>query len=1421
MSECSPVGPEEEAMRKSARFVEFRACRLPITVTGAGLCLALLLFSASHRTAMGNGNAQDQDAATSLEQPSGSGSTTKPATVGGGNAAHAMARRILEGTPAPTPQEIERMAAIYLHLGLIKHTRTLLKEYFDEPDTTRERTVEANILEAEAILLTHTFGEMGGFREHEAPSELARRRIRLLNAAEDHASSALSCLGRQKSSDKSSAERFAQLLAQLSALRARILIAKGDISFRLRAASLVGEVTDKDPGSASALAYYADARQYAYESTAIRATVQGETLADDVDQRIEWLRDGRFFGGLAFFEVPSVMGEATGGAHPLARLENLLKDDGELERAQKAWGASLVANTDKAVEIGRQIIDAAKRNEHRKRQRVHLLGQQIFDLQQEIGRLQEDGKNLLATEDDRLRQLLFKDDERNQLIDQQARLVRGEVLSTTKELSEAIHDLSLIGKRNDLLSVEGISVERLSNQLDKTHKAGTNIIRLLSDVTDTQDKALVLKEAMKELKASIDGLQAEGASKLMEARNGVTFASAAITEAKAVLESEVNSLMAEELRQAQAKVEEDVGFVRQQVLDLQLKILNTDSEDEVSKLKAQLAKNVVEKMTVRRKEILDHLDKVQSHINEAKKFRNEVQKTGQTIEKAIAAVQTAGTFAAATPSGIIAGLSSGTFFDKSGIVEAAKAAADLLKHTEHVLLTIEDVTSRVRELQNRVDKYKSALTALDAQKISTELKRSIEELKASAEQDKNSLRRRIAQRNRDIQAKVQEMSRIKGQILQANRRSVSALIGKAKALIAQEEAKHRQALGLQDMQEQEARALARRVATLRAQLSQLQTDLDRILETKLAYSREKERFKGEISGLTEDQVAQLGDAERKIMLRIRTVEEEIQNINQGQHHLDGFEMPVEQLVALAAGPSATAEVRDYRGLLGETNRLLFTYANWLYIMTGKAAALRWAIMADNVGDARTIKLKLDSISGLLHNQLDTGRLAYFGVRMTRDDLIKRAPHLKASENSSGAILFTVAPHMKNSPRRPDPAQEKIVSGYPFSIERPLPFLDDLIFAPSVDLMPSFKKTLLDVYVIPEWNNQNDVGFNVDHARIGIEAVGPSGSVFDGQLKEFPVHMGEFDENGHWLDYLWGHEATVSDEDGIRKCHDGIREFFDSDKSLLAGEYSANYRLALGRGLAGTWRLLLPQAWVSGVDPEKLNNIDHLNHVTVVFLFLSAGLGTESAGDGLTDPIALPRLDVASIPNVAGQHDVYADTLPAYELDQRRADMADNGREFRSSPAGRLARLQMLRRTASLLPSYEQLAFEEQPLELTEPQHLLIKGGEDLIESWSLTRRFRPVGPISGSTTRTVPGRTWRWASVSVLWAVWISSPMAALRRIAAPVPIRSTGPRSLTRTEPGTGSTAWTATGSCTRVITATPAVPIKTWRPCPADSTY
>ncbi|WP_299750307.1 hypothetical protein, partial [uncultured Tateyamaria sp.] len=315
---------------------------------------------------------------------------------------------------------------------------------------------------------------------------------------------------------------------------------------------------------------------------------------------------------------------------------------------------------------------------------------------------------------------------------------------------------------------------------------------------------------------------------------------------------------------------------------------------------------------------------------------------------------------------------------------------------------------------------------------------------------------------------------------------------------------------------------------------------------------------------------------------------------------------VHEIANAVGGVDFSATAQKTVEELDKANRLLFQFANWLYLMTRNPQALDWAITAQNAYQVEQAYVQLHEIYVTLQSTTGLATPRYFVVRIPREALTKSV----SDETGAipGTVRFTVNPSLASlstrTPQRLEFSDPEHVGVEELSLYAPLDnYLSDtsetvgtlsgsaeIVFAPFIETEPGAHHFLWDAWVVPNWN----APITPEISIVGLRPIGPTYYRINEITQGHPV-LRSRDAN---------YSSTSFSYDRIRSQHEQAIRFVSSGArgSLIDGTLPGmNYRGILGRGLGNTWELTAPAEWSDiGATAWGFDSIDSID---VVFGYL--------------------------------------------------------------------------------------------------------------------------------------------------------------------------------------------------------------------------
>ena len=243
----------------------------------------------------------------------------------------------------PSSAEVDHFIALYLHLGLVDHAQKVLEGYYSNQQ--KPKTPTSYWLEAKIAILKMQLGGQVKLLKCQTPSVALKNDIKKLNKAEEAIKRGLKKLKEYLETTKIKPEAYVQLRLKLILTEATIYLNQGDLSYKIEGASLFNQLDKKENKNAGARYYYNRARNKAYEATMIKHSNDTAVLADKIDQRLQWLNQNLFFGGLRYFQMETVVGSESSESWTLkGQIETIFNGHinrhgakNTLKEKEKAW----------------------------------------------------------------------------------------------------------------------------------------------------------------------------------------------------------------------------------------------------------------------------------------------------------------------------------------------------------------------------------------------------------------------------------------------------------------------------------------------------------------------------------------------------------------------------------------------------------------------------------------------------------------------------------------------------------------------------------------------------------------------------------------------------------------------------------------------------------------------------------------------------------------------------------------------------------------------------------------------------------------------------------------------------------------------------------------------------------------------------
>jgi hypothetical protein len=1197
------------------------------------------------------------------------------------------------------PNELELMASIYLHQGLVDDADQLLLQHFEglpgsEAKADQQATTGARLLFARSKLLRHQLGKFQPKRIIQTPSEMVLLQFEVLNQAEKTARDALEELNKEKTN--LGAEEYLEYRAQLLLVQATSLLEKGDVRYRL-------EPKTGNAQADSALAFYNDARKVAYEATLVKQTPEVLDLAQRIVDRMSWLKQGLGFGGVRFYEFTPFMG----GLHsqrwqPMGQLEQALDRNNQNSLYQ------LLEHRDRQIkealkfvaDIKKNLLEKAEREQLRRQQRVQHLMERLKTLEEKVAKLDDDNdkdyvKGLKA-DMDTLRHLA----------------VQGEGVAETLKLRKT----ALEGRRDDLLRALEDSLKFASTlaskpavtQLQKglNGKSPLNVDDLAKWAKELGNNRQSLNQVFVDWPESATSAQTKLGQlelQIAAAKSNFTAIEKAIEQAGIQLQQQAEKIEREELQSRIGKLKSAIAQDKDKLEEF-LKA----GKDRAAELQKELAANHRKKIEDELKRATQKIGQVEGQLQHAKEFLERVKDLGGKVESAIHTAEVAIMAAGNIPTGIIAGMANGVFTDKpKSLIEAAKLVPKLAEFAIAKLEKAEQALQRIEEVQKTINSYKAQVEQLNVDLAQHKIEEALQKLHKEVDNQTDKIKKEVRKREVEISRldveqllRDSKIAKLGQELLTSQKAQLEATLKSAEIVIEQHKGEK------QHVQAETRFCLARSydLVTEITKVNETIKNIDANLTEAAKLSEERKqqekdlaaenvRFNKErkIIELNENLRERLKDEKtsnqlRAILAQMLDIMTDLGELKKGQTSAkqdSGQVLTRQNLDMLSLGTPVQVVNHEYRTLLDATNRNLFLFANWLYFLTKDEDCLRWAITCSTVHEAKIVyEHLLQRHYTRIQEQYGNSRVELFGVQIdpaevfdkqqrarVGDKLIKelqtsiskREDGLQIDIKGAEQIWFSVSTIRAAAPTvatmKLKTANGKIVREH-VPIYQPLQDEKALIFVPA-QLQRGDPGVLWDVYAIPEWETPQPLPIPVE-----IEPVGPTQYVTAaGTVKEVP--------------FFWNH---IPNHAAVSATFHGaavqVAATANKGAQLLEGPLGIdrNYPWYSGRGIDNTWKVVIPEG-----APK-------LKKLTVLFGYIRP----LSTSPEAAKRVAPKDFKAAGFPGKRAP-------LPAEE--QYAEDKKIDG--FEVSPAGVLSRVDLLERALKLMPSFEDLSPSE-PRDFNQP-----------------------------------------------------------------------------------------------------------------------
>ena len=1096
-----------------------------------------------------------------------------------------------------------------------------------------------------------------------------------------------------------SADRYRQMNSALLVAEAEIYMSIADVGFRLAGASLVTELTS-GANQTNSTANYGAARQSLFEALLLNPdNVHAKVLAADIEDRLSWLRDGSAFGGRRFYEVEPVMGSLDGQSWtPIAQLDGTIRN---LNRLSEQAG-----NEDSAERIQALIDKFALRLERSREQRrlqIVDLSQKIADLEYRIQTGNIDAAAALKQNTQAIRDRIVLSEATRAELEERSDDLDALIAAKTKEIHDAMVALSELTNQGDLFQFRnfGKTAERV---MDDTESLIEEIQQFDADGVKARAKQLevTFKEFQTAAGTTLDLIKSE----IEVLKSTQTAAERAVDEVAASIELAKSNYFEEVAKKNIENAQNEIDRLKTELDEIEL-----NTEDEINEFTDKIYELTYGNFEREKERVEERIREVREKIDNAKQLIELFKTNKERVEEAIAAAQLAVQAAGSIPSGVIAGTAAGTFTQKpQAIMKVQELGLKIIESAQKVEMDIRKAEQIINDLDVTITEYRREFERIDFNQAKSNLEKSIKD----AEKAGNGLKQGLVEKLLLARAQIESEFEKSGKRLEEGFKHSTAKLAAHKAQFeAEVEAIKANIRGV------EARATAeeRKARLIVGEIEVLKGDLQRLANEKAGIEASKERAAAvantEIAELQEQadvEADQFDKLTRPLIARLNHLQNMASILISGGD-TGNIHVPVHEIANAVSGVDLSVSARRRTAELDKANRLLFQFANWLYLMTRDPVALEWAITAQNAYEVEQAYQQLFEIYSSLQSTTGLATPRYFAVRLSREALSKA--YSSESGNLPGVVTFTVNPSLASlstrAPARLRPEAPEYVGVEDLSLYAPLDrYLDDtsdaagtlrgsaeVVFAPFIESESGAHHFLWDAWVVPNWSAPN----TPEVSMIGLRPVGPTYYRINEITQGHPV--------------LRAREANYSSTsfsyERIRSQHAQAMRFVSSGArgSLIDGTLPGmNYRGILGRGLGNTWELTAPSEWSDIGSPAW--SFDAIESVDIVFGYLVAPERTSGQTLSKRDVSAAvakaqnaPRASLDC--NDIGQRWLcrLAETARFKQREKKKAEaltvreqpQADvrKAHAFSKSPASRTMRLDVLNELAGAAPRGFELA----------------------------------------------------------------------------------------------------------------------------------
>jgi hypothetical protein len=1130
--------------------------------------------------------------------------------------------------------EIEAIVNIYLQQGQVREAECLLNDFYKK----RNKTIPYFYFQSVLNLLKV---QEPSVDEFETPSKYLEKQLKTLDEGLNFA----------KKGEEELLNRFGEVTGELFKLykikllliKVKLLIQKGDESFRMLGGSLFNQAQGASLTTTS-LVEYGRARQHLVMLNFLGRRSETQYLSKEIEKRIQWIEDGKFFGGLSYYEIsPYVDGDTGSSDYTIRRTLKRLIRDSKLEIEYEKGLAIRKAGNTSLVQIKTRIKNKKDREDLRREKRATQLNQRITELKLKISELSDKEKQYAESKFNET----VKKFQNNQALIQDLNGFRESLVARRNEEAGKLTDLlikftSMVGKDkvDNLPDTSDIEINDFKDSLLKVGKTYPVIQHTFENWPEEPGGNGSLRSFLRKVE--------EKKAKFDEFQNRIEGVRVDLEKQLKVID--------------QKEIEKKINEVQREVKKRELEFQNfiQSAAAEADSLKAKLVQNTRSKIETEKKHLIREINRVKKQVEDAKKFFENLKGDTKRIREAYTKAKTAIIAAGKLPTGISA---VGSFTDfPASLMALAKSGVRLVEFTNEQKVNIENFQNRIRTVSNELEQYKQKVQGLNLKSLQSELEIELEKKRQIFQSEKAKLEVYIAEKRVEVESKLRsENNRIATEIEKLHIQKIESKTRQLQAQLSQVRLILEEAIGERNQAKLDASSMFYQV---RSRIEEIDVLTKKIEVTENTIDI-KEIAEPSFQVQTPSPSLAMALQQLKDLNELLTPDSSNKDLKEG--------LFLEELVGLAQGSTFLESNEYYSKLLIETNSYLFKYANWLFIMTHDPRVLDWAIWSQSPVEVRRVYEELEDRFNQLSMSMAGVTPKLVAVRILQEDLSSRISELRSTKPSDGRsdeLWFQVSPLAPNGNDEsklfwtPE-AKNKFLTGLGVRTLQPLISEQGLVFWHPELVKDKGINNLLDVYVIPKWKD-NEIGLLYN---IGIEPVGPTTFNIGDKTTELPlISVGK--PNPAQAESSWKRFNSNQDE-----VHKFIAQ--DPQKPLTSPVPFHNYPSYMGRGLFNTWKLTFPE------------NKSVKDLVDVTIIFSTVGRNT------FIDPIEIDNSREIFVQFDSKQGDITDISLNDYKDEFGKYASYYGRNEFESSPLARMVRIEQLEQAFDTMPDFTEVFIQSE------------------------------------------------------------------------------------------------------------------------------